>query len=74
MNNGLKSNRRIIFEELCYLITTGVPISQDVLATRANCDPRTVRRAIADLEAWGMVKVLRGRPGNRAEYQICWQN
>jgi len=71
MNNGLKSNRRVIYEELCHLISMGIPISQDVLAERANCDPRTVRRALADLEGWGMVKVLRGRPGCRAEYQVC---
>lgn len=74
MNNGLKSNRRVIYDELCTLLAMGVPVSQDILATRANCDPRTVRRAIADLKAWGMVEVRRGRPGCPAEYRVCWKN
>jgi len=74
MPTGLKSNRRVIYEELCHLLASGVPVSQDMLAARANCDPRTVRRCLADLQAWGLVTVRKDRPGCRSEYQVCWQN
>ena len=72
MNNGLKGNRRIVYEELCTLVELGKPVSVYTLADRANCAPRTVHRVIDDLESWGLIKVY--YRNNRKEYQICWQN
>lgn len=74
MNTGLRGNRRIVFDELQRLIAENAKISYAVIADRANCDPSTVRRALYDLQEWGLVSTRYRRRGCRLEYSVCSQN
>jgi len=70
----LKGNRRVVYEQLRHLLEEDLPVSHNIIADRANCDPRTVSRSLRDLQAWGLVRRRRRSNGHRAEYELCLPN
>jgi PDZ domain len=51
----------------------GLVIRASVLASRMNCSLRTVRRAIASCQYFGVVRVESGKSGRHANsFEVCW--
>ena len=68
--HGLTGSNRIVFEDLCQLLSIGVPVSITVLADKSGYSRSTIIRAMRHLRQANFVDVRHETNGKRAEYII----
>jgi hypothetical protein len=71
---GLKHNNvKLLMTLLESEGSKGLVIRASVLASRMNCSLRTVRRAIAGCQYFGLIRVASGKSGRHANsFEVCW--
>ncbi len=68
--HGLTGSYRIVFEDLCQLLSVGEPVSISRLADKSGYSRSTVIRAMRYLRQIKLVDVEQDTNGLRAEYRI----
>ena len=72
--HGLVGSYRIVFEDMCQLLSVDEPVSIEKLADKSGYSRRTVIRAIKHLRKAGMIETKHETNGKRAEYIVLKEN
>jgi len=68
---GLRGARRIVFEDMCRLLSTGDNVSVSRLAAVTGYDHSTVHRVLKSLRRDGIVEMTHRANGASAQYRIA---